>query len=144
MTHRILHWEDVAVGSEIPPVSLELTHNRIVTAVCATRDIFPLHHDPEFAIASGYKAPVIAGAFLQGFLERCITDWTGPRGKLRKLSLPLRTPNYKGDNLTAQGKVIKKYVENGDHRVDCELVIMNQDGVVTVNAQATVTLPSKA
>jgi acyl dehydratase len=140
---RRLYWEDVVEGDEIPAVSLEITWNRIVMIVAATRDIFPLHHDPEFAQAAGYKAPAVATAFLQGLLGRCLTDWTGPTGKIRRLGLKLNAPTLAGDTISAGGKVARKYVENGDHKVDCELAVIRQDGITTVDAEATVVVPSK-
>ena len=143
MIRRKLHWEDVAEGDEIPTVSLEITRNRIVMIVSATRDIFPLHHDEDFARAAGYKAPAVAIAFLQGMLGRCLTDWTGPTGKIRRLSLNLKAPAYAGDTVSAGGRVARKYVENGEHRVDCELAVVTQDGTTTVAAEATVLVPPR-
>jgi acyl dehydratase len=143
VTGKQLYWEDVAAGEEIPAVTLEITRNRIVMIVSATRDIFPLHHDPEFAQAAGYKAPAVATAFLQGLLGRCLTDWTGPTGKIRRLGLKLNAPTLAGDTVRAGGKVSRKYIENGDHRIDCELALIKQDGVTVVDAEATVIVPSK-
>ena len=143
MASRILYWEDVCEGSDIPTVSLEVTRNRIVMIVCATRDIFPLHHDPDFARAAGYEAPAVATAFLQGLLGRCLTDWTGPTGKIRRLGLRLTAPALAGDTVSAAGKVSRKYTENGDHKIDCELTVTKQDGVTAVEAEATVIIPSK-
>jgi acyl dehydratase len=140
---RILYWEDVCEGSDIPTVSLEVTRNRIVMIVCATRDIFPLHHDPDFARAAGYEAPAVATAFLQGLLGRCLTDWTGPTGKIRRLGLRLTAPALAGDTVSAAGKVSRKYTENGDHKIDCELTVTKQDGVTAVEAEATIIVPSK-
>ena len=144
MAGGTLYWDDVAEGNEIPSVSLEITRNRIMMIVCATRDIFPLHHDPEFARASGYRAPTVATAFLQGLLGRCITDWTGPSGKIRRLSLTLKAPSYAGDTISAGGRVKRKYIDNGDHKLDCELAVVNQDGSTTVDAEATVVVPSRS
>ncbi|UCC59485.1 MAG: hypothetical protein JSW38_02505 [Dehalococcoidia bacterium] len=143
MTHRRLYWEDVAEGEVIPSVTLEINRNRIVMIVSATRDIFPLHHDPEFAQAAGYRAPAVATAFLQGLLGRCLTDWTGPAGKVRKLGLRLNAPTLAGDTVSAGGKVSRKYVDNGDHKIDCELELIKQDGVIAVDAEATVVVPSR-
>ncbi|MFC1848521.1 MaoC family dehydratase N-terminal domain-containing protein [Chloroflexota bacterium] len=143
MASKILYWEDVVEGSEIPSVALEITRHRIVMIVSATRDIFPLHHDPDFARAAGYRAPAVATAFLQGFLGRCLTDWTGPTGKIRKLGLKLRAPAVAGDSISAGGKVTRKYMENGDHKVDCELSVVKQDGITAVDAEATVIVPSR-
>ena len=112
MALKTLYWNDISEGNDIPTVSLELTRDRIVMIVCGTRDIFPLHHDADFARASGYMAPTVPIAFLQGLLGRCLTDWTGPAGRIRKISLALRAPSYQGDIINVGGKVIKKYVEN--------------------------------
>lgn len=138
-----LYWEDVAEGTEIPPISLELTMKRLIMAVCGTRDFYPVHHDRDFARDSGHKDIFVNQMFLQGFLGRCLTDWTGPEGKLRKLSIVMIAPNYLGDTITARGRVTRKYVENDEHKADCELVVTKQDGTVTVNSQATVALLSK-
>ena len=141
MADGILHWEDVEEGSSIPAVSMEITRNRIVMRVSATRDIFPLHHDPDFAQAAGYKGPAVATAFLQGLLWRCLTDWTGPRGRIRTLALTLKAASCAGDTITTSGKVARKYVKDGDHRVDCDLTVTRQDGTVALNAEATVSVP---
>lgn len=138
-----LYWEDVAEGTEISPISLELTMKRLIMAVCGTRDFYPVHHDRDFARNSGHKDIFVNQMFLQGFLGRCLTDWTGPAGRLRKLSIAMTVPNHLGDTITARGRVIRKYVENDENKADCELVVTKQDGTVTVNSQATVALPSK-
>ena len=143
MTGKRLYWEDVVEGDDIPAVTLDITRNRIMMIVSATRDIFPLHHDPEFARAAGYEAPAVATAFLQGLLGRCLTDWTGPTGKIRRLGLKLNAPTLSGDTVSAGGRVSRKYIENGKHKVDCTLVMKKQDGVTAVDAEATVIVPSR-
>ena len=144
MSLNKIYWEDVSEGDSIPKVSLELTRDRIVMIICGTRDIFPLHHDIEFARSMGYKAPAAPIVFLQGLLGRCLTDWTGPTGRIRKISLLLNSPSYQGDTIDVTGKVTRKYVDTGNHRVDCELVVTKQDGTVSAKAQAIVTIPGKA
>ena len=143
MASGALYWEDVAQGTEIPPVSLDITRNRVVMIVSATRDIFPLHHDDDFARAAGHKAPAVATAFLQGLLGRCLTDWTGPAGRIRRLGLTLKAASYAGDTVSAGGQVARKYMDSGDHKLDCELAVVTQDGTTTVTAEATVVVPSR-
>ena len=144
MSFKSIYWEDVSEGDSISEVSLELTRDRIVMIVCGTRDIFPLHHDTDFARASGYMAPAAPIAFVQGLLGRCLTDWTGPTGKIQKVSLRLNSPNYQGDTVSVAGKVSRKYVDAGHHKVDCELVVTKQDGTVSAKAQAIVSIPIRA
>ena len=40
------------------------------------------------------------------------------------------------------GRVVKKYVEDGEHRVDLEIMIATQAGPVTL-CKATLVLPSR-
>jgi acyl dehydratase len=112
--------------------------------VCGTRDIFPLHHDIDFARASGYMAPAAPMAFIQGFIGRCLTDWTGPTGKIRKVHLVLNSPNYQGDTVSVSGKVAQKFVANGEHNLECELAVTRQDNTVSATARAIVALPVKS
>lgn len=141
MSFNSIYWEDVREGDSIPEVSLELTRDRIVMIVCGTRDIFPLHHDIDFARASGYMAPAVPIAFVQGLLGRCLTDWTGPTGKIQKVSLRLNSPNYQDDTISVAGKVTRKYIDTSSHKVECELVVTKQDGTVSAQAQAVVSIP---
>lgn len=141
MSFRTVCWEDIKEGDRIPKASLELTRDRMVMIVCGTRDIFPLHHNDEFARSMGYTAAAAPIAFLQGLLGRCLTDWTGATGKIRKISLALMAPNYQGDTITVGGEVIRKYIDGTNHKVDCELVVTKQDGTVSARAQAVVTIP---
>jgi hypothetical protein len=76
-------------------------------------------------------------------LGRCLTDWTGPTGKIRKISLTLIAPNYQGDTINVTGEVKRKYADSDNHKVDCELVVTKQDGTVSARAQAVVTIPAK-
>jgi acyl dehydratase len=143
MSFNRLCWEDVSEGDSIPKISLKLTRDRMVMIICGTRDIFPLHHDDEFARSMGYKAAAAPIAFLQGLLERCLTDWTGPTGKIRRISLTLMAPNYQGDTINVAGKVTRKYADSDNHKVDCELTVTKQDGTVSARAQAVVTIPTR-
>jgi len=139
-----IYWEDVSEGDNMSEVSLKLTRDRIVMIVCGTRDIFPLHHDDEFARSMGYKAAAAPIAFLQGLLGRCLTDWAGPMAHIRRISLLLDSPSYQGDTINVVGKVTRKYVDTGHHKVDCELVVTKQDGTVSARAQAIVSIPIRS
>ncbi len=139
-----LYWEEVTEGEEVPPISLELTVRRLVMAVCGTRDLYPLHHDRDFARAMGQKDMVPNILFLGAFLGRCLTDWMGPSGKIRKLGLKAGTPCYPGDTITASGRVTRKYCDDGGHWVDCRLSVTKQDASTIVDGRATLMLPARS
>lgn len=143
MARSPLYWEEVSAGEEIPPISLELTVRRLIMAVCGTRDLYPLHHDRDFARAMGQKDMVPNILFLGGFLGRCLTDWMGPAGKIRKLGLKAGAPSYPGDTITASGRVMRKYFDDAGHWVDCHLSVTRQDSSTIVDCRATVMLPTR-
>jgi acyl dehydratase len=74
---------------------------------------------------------------------RLITNWTGDDGFVCKFGWRhiWRTPV--GDALLINGKVLKKYVEDGDHLVDLSVWCLNLRGTITDMALATVKLISK-
>lgn len=76
-------------------------------------------------------------------LSRLITDWIGDEGWLKKLSYQMRRFNIAGDTLSVKGKVIKKYIDDKEHCVECEVWVENQRDGVSVPGTAIVILPSK-
>lgn len=141
---KAVYWEEVAEGQGIPPISLELTIKRCIVAVAGTRDFYDVHHNQEFARASGVKDIFVNTMFNQGLAGRFMTDWTGPEGEIRKLSIAMRESTYPGDTATVTGKVLKKYVnERGEHLVDIDILISNPRGPAVV-ATGTMALPLRA
>ncbi len=67
----------------------------------------------------------------------------GDYGTLKKLHAAIRHPNIVGDTNTVYGKVVKKYIDDGEHLVDLEVRNENQSGLATALGRATVALPSK-
>ena len=47
-----------------------------------------------------------------------------------------------GDDMIMTGRVVRRYVEQGEHRVDLEIVIATQAGPVTP-CTATLALPTR-
>ncbi|MBI4308308.1 MAG: MaoC family dehydratase N-terminal domain-containing protein [Chloroflexi bacterium] len=78
------------------------------------------------------------------WLCQLVTDWIGDDGFLKQLRVELRRFNSIGDTTWCRGKVVKKYVHAGEHRVGIDLQAMNQRDEVTAPATATVILPSRA
>lgn len=76
-------------------------------------------------------------------LIRAVTNWMGDDGFITKFTWRhvWRTPL--GDNLYVNGKVVKKYVENGEHLVDMKFWCLDMRGCITDMSYATVKLVSK-
>lgn len=169
---EILYWEDVVVGEELKPVvkgpldmcdcCARTVANTYTLAFAikwaAMRDHLDHHPiDPEtgehrfrrdwhyedaiarvmgmpYAFADGYQNEMV--------LSHIITNWMGDDGFVKMLDFRNKRINILGDATWLKGKVVKKYVMNGEHLIDLEVWGENQDGIVHTTAKATVSLLS--
>ncbi len=72
-----------------------------------------------------------------------MTSWVGEHGTLRKLSAQYRGMDVPGTPIYAKGVVTKKYVENGENLVECDIWLENHKGEKTTPGSALVALPAK-
>lgn len=141
---RILFWEDVRDGMEIPPLVKNPTTQQLVKYAGASGDFYQIHYDAEFAKNNGLPGVIIHGALKNAFLGQLMTDWIGEYGTLRKLSCQYRGMDVPGDTLTCKGTVNRKYQEGDRFLVDCDIWLENGNGERTTPGSATVQLPSKS
>ena len=99
------------------------------------RDFVREHH--------GQKSFISSGAYRQSLLTRTITDWLGPRGKLRKMSVRQTYSTFEGDMMLFSGTVVEKSPTADDPWIRCELEGKNQDGRQILSGRCTVILPSR-
>lgn len=149
-----LYYEDVDVGTEVSPLAKIATTRMLVQWAGASGDRNPLHYDDDFAKAQGISAPIVHGALKRAWLGQLMTDWIGEQGVLRKLSCQYRGMDYprkmktmeephEGETWWCKGEVPKKYVEGGEHFVECEIWVENGKGEKTTPGVALVMLPGR-
>jgi len=143
MTWENLYWEDIKEGQEIPTVTRDITTTTVVSCAIASRDFTPLHHDRDAVVAAGLRDVFINTPTIYGFAGKYLTDWTGPEGELKQISLRLMMPACTGDTLTITGKVARKYAEEGFHLADVEFTFGLQE-MPNCTGKATVALPTKS
>ncbi len=150
-----LYYEDVDIGTEITPLAKIATTRMLVQWAGASGDFNPLHYDEEFAKNMGVGAPIVHGALKRAWLGQLMTDWIGEMGVLKKLSCQYRAMDYPrkmrtmvepqpGETWWCKGKVVKKYEENGEFLVECQIWVENGNGEITTPGSALVSLPSKS
>ena len=90
-----------------------------------------VHWDPEFARRSGNPTTFDYGRMRETWLIHLCTDWMGDDAWLWKLDCEFRKFNYVGDTQWLRGRVVRKYLADGDRpAVDLELEAVNQRGEV--------------
>jgi hypothetical protein len=138
-----IYWEDVEVGDELPGYDMDIDARRMVLQLSGSQDHYPVHFDRNFARAAGHEEVFMSSGFTEAALVRVITDWMGDEGWLRKLRLELRRQNRIGDTMVCKGSVASKYVQDGDHYVECDVWAENQREGVTTPGRAWIILPSR-
>ena len=144
MMSKQLTYEDVKEGMEIPPLAKETSNRMSVEWAGASGDYDPIHYDTDYARKRRFPDAIVNGRLKVAWLMQLMTRWIGDEGKLKKLGCQHRGMDIIGDTVKVKGVVTKKYVENGEHLVDCDIWTENPKGEKTAPGKATVILPSKA
>jgi len=127
----------VTVTLAPPPLVVgPLSMTDIVRYQGASGDMYAIHHDDAFARASGFPSPMALGMMQAGMLATFATDWLGAE-QIRRFRVRFVEQVWPGDTLSCSGVVEREYEEDGEARVDVELVCHRQTGGVAVLGWAT-------
>lgn len=138
-----LYFEDIVVGSEITPLIKQPTTRQLVMWAGASGDYNPIHYDKDFAQSRGLPGVIVQGQLVFSFLGQLVTDWMGEQGLIRKLTCSYKGMNYPGEDIICNGRVSKKYVDGGEHYVECSVWAENAKEEKTVTGMAVVIMPAR-
>lgn len=134
-------WDEVNEGDKLPAHERDITAALVVGgAISATHDYAPVHHDYHAALEAGADDVFMNILTTNGLIGKYLTDWSGPTGEIKKISLRLAVPNYPGDRMVTTGTIIKKYEKDGQHLVDIDFIGENKLGNHAAGS-ATLALP---
>jgi len=136
-------YEDIEAGSEIPALVKYPTTMQLVKYAGASGDFYQIHYDKDFALANGLPGVIVHGWLALSFLGQMLTDWLGEGGTLVKLNGSYRGINLVHEDIICNGKVTRKYVEDGKNCARVGIWVENPQGEKTVTGSALVTLPSR-
>ena len=137
------YYQDVKKGDDIAPLVKVPTTKQLVMWAGAVGDYMPIHYDQDYARSRGLEGVIVHGQLVGAFLGQLMTDWVGEQGALRKLSCSYKGMNYPGEKVTIKGKVTGKYIEKGEHFVECSVWAENPKEEKTASGMAVVVLPSR-
>ena len=106
--------------------------------------IIRVHENIAAAQSAGMPAPYDAGVQRQSWMIHLLTSWMGDDAFLVRNNANFRAFNYFGDVQYFGGKVVRKYIEDGQHLVELEVWGCNQRGENTIPGSAVVELPCKS
>ncbi len=139
-SRNTLDWNDIAVGTALPDLVIEMTATRIVAGALATRDFMPVHHDRAYANSQG--APDIFMNIMSdtAYCSRYLTDWAGPDAMVKRLAVRLGVPAFAGSTLTYSGTVTATTPAGDEGLVDVDIRAVNDLGD-HITGTATLSLP---
>jgi acyl dehydratase len=142
MAELKLFFDDVAEGDQAPEFSHQLSRTDLVRYAGASGDFNPMHHDETQAQAAGLPSVFGHGMFTMGVLGKALTDYVGV-GNLRLYKVRFTKQTWPGETLSTKITVQKKYDEHGEHRVDLECEVVNEQGEAKVSGVAVAALPAR-
>ncbi len=134
-----INFDGIQVGDAIPGYTTSpITRTQLVRYAGASGDFNPLHHDETFVRTIGMENVIAHGMFIMGIAGEAITSWIDNK-YLKKFSVhflsmtePVNLNDFentkKRATITVSGKVIKKYEENGEKRIHCEIIAQDALG----------------
>lgn len=133
---------EVHEGDELPPLSYDVTATTVVLGALATRDWRPMHHDYDFAVnRNGIRNIFLNTPNQAAWFERYLTDWTGPRGRLGRMTFRMLDSVFPDDTMVFTGTV----TDAGTDEAGCGWVglkvTLSVDGVVKTTCTARVAVP---
>lgn len=105
-TKPVLLHAAVSVGDELPVLRYDVTATTVVLGALASRDWRPMHHDKDFAVdRNGVRDIFLNTPNQAAWFERYLTDWTGPHGRLGRVTFRMKGSVFPGDTMELSGVV---------------------------------------
>ena len=124
--------KNLDIGYQIPPVSYEVTQEKINTFsrfVFEGQDLKNIHTDDEAARKAGLPAAVAQGRYPIAFISEEMLKLFGEKWfRGGKLSVDIKKPIFGGDIVTVGGVVTEKMAEGDATRLVLEVWLENQKG----------------
>lgn len=123
------------------PVTMPVTLVLCVLNAAATRDLFPGHHDRDYARGQNARDVYLNTMFFHGLADRLALDWAGPNARIVRRQLHMLNPVCAGDTLVATGEVTRRSQapdsKDGANRATVAVDMKTETGP---GARATVTV----
>jgi acyl dehydratase len=136
-------WSDVEVGTELPPLTVNLQRINLVMYAGASGDFNIIHWNQRVAQAVGLPDVIAHGMLTMASAGRVVTDWLGDPGALVEYGVRFTRPVVVPDDDTGATLEITAAVaeKRDDNLVRVDITAKFNDATVLGKAQALVRLP---
>ncbi len=142
MTVPALLQGQVTAGDVLPELAYPVTATTVVLGALASRDWRPMHHDKDFAVnRNGTRDIFLNTPNLAAWFERYLTDWTGPHGRLQRVTFRMLGSIFPGDTMVFRGEVTDTGVDDTGCGWAAVGIAVSVDGDTKTTCAARVALP---
>jgi len=137
------YFGDVAPGDRLPALRVDVTSTLVVLGAIASRDWRPMHHDYHFAVErQGLKDIFLNTPNQAAWFERYITDWTGPYGRLGRMTFRMKASVFPRDTMTIDGTVTGVDMDDTGCGWAALALALSVEGDTKTTCSARVALPT--
>jgi hypothetical protein len=98
--------DQVLPRDKLPTLEVDILARHVVMGASSSRDWQPQHHDTHWAVERVKVKDIFLNTPNQaGWIERYLTDWTGPKGRLGKVRFKMKRSVCAGETLTFDATV---------------------------------------
>lgn len=130
---------DLSVGDELPVMTKNASRAQLFLYSAASFNPHRIHYDREYAAVEGHPDILVHGPLQGSWLTQYLTDWIGPRARLRAVTWQNRASAFPEQDLEFHGRVTAVHLERNE--VEVEVWEQTADGAVLMPGTATVFLP---
>ena len=138
-----IYYDDVDLGDELPSMEREVTDDQVVEFLNIVRIGESKENrftSSEVAKSEGLPEAIVPGAMNIAIMSTLITSWS-PTVILRKLDVVFRGMVLHNRPIKLTGLITDKDMVDGTPRLECDVVMENEEGTPLVIGKATVELP---
>jgi acyl dehydratase len=133
----------VAVGDELPPLTLQVTRADLVRYAGASQDFNRIHWNQATAVGVGLPDVIAHGMLTMALAARLVTDWAGDPGAVvhysTKFTRPVVVPDDEaGATVEVTGKITRR--DETERTVRVELAVTFEGKTVLGRPAMTVRL----
>ncbi len=130
---------DVAVGDDLPVMAKNASRAQLFLYSAASFNPHRIHYDREYAALEGHPDVLVHGPLQGSWLTQFLTDWIGPKGRLRNLTWQNRASAFPEQDLEFRGRITG--VDPATGEVELEVWEQTAEGQILMPGTATVSLP---
>ena len=140
--NKAQYYEDVELGDDVGPLE-KLIEDGKVAAFCGVWGTAVPNRFTDEAIAKEDRlpGPIVPGIMGMAMMAQLFVQWW-PSGTLKHLDVVFRQP-VPHALVTISAVVTDKREEAGEHLVDCDVYLSNEESGRLIGGKAVVALPSR-